>query len=252
MKRAKIWIGLTSAVLIGGQAVGTSAIAKAPDGAVQQTNRPSTAGLMMLAEGGEGGEAGGAAEGIIDDENLTPAVAKDLVGDLRSGGYVIYFRHFETGKDTPDYAEATMGDCGTQRQLNEKGAVQAIHVRNAFQKLEIPVSKVLSSPFCRAWQSADLAFGGHQVVEGLKLPPVKKFGPKEEQEMRAALYPLLTEKPKEGSNTIIVAHDDNLPTVGAPYPESQGEALIFKPDGKGGFELKFQVKPDVWDALLRP
>lgn len=187
---------------------------------------------------------------ILDAAHFDPAMARRLVDGLREGGYVIYFRHFETGQDTPDYVEATLGQCATQRQLNATGARQAIEVRTAFQSLHFPVAKVLSSPFCRAWQSADLAFGGHEVVDGLKLPKAKskEFSEAEKAAMAGTLYPLLAAKPPPHTNTVIVAHDDNLPTVGAPYPENQGEALVFKPDGSG-FRLIMQIKPDAWPKL---
>jgi phosphohistidine phosphatase SixA len=245
MKTAKVWIGLgLGACVLAGQSMSLQAETK-----IKTSNFTQIAAAGDAGESGESGEVPAGVQ-ILASENMTPALAKELVTSLRSGGYVIYFRHFETGKDTPDFTNATMGDCGSQRQLNEDGAKEAVRVRNAFQKLELPVSKVLSSPFCRAWQSADLAFGGHEVVEGLKLPAAKEFGPVEKKAMRDTLFPLLAATPKEHTNTVIVAHDDNLPTVGAPYPESQGEALIFKPSGHGNFSLKFQVKPDVWDALL--
>ena len=187
---------------------------------------------------------------MLDAKDLDTRLAARLVSLLREGGYVIYFRHFETGEDTPDYINATLGQCATQRQLNANGVAQAVVVRDVFQKLKIPVAKVLASPFCRAWQSADIAFGGHQIVENLKLPKSKSkdFNDAEKSQMRRALRPLLNAKPKPGTNTIIVAHDDNPPTVGAPYPESQGEALVFRPTGDA-FALLMSVKPDVWPLL---
>jgi hypothetical protein len=241
--RVKVWTGIGACAFAGGLAVATDA---APPSA------PPTDGRFVIAAG-EGGEKGAVKSGAMLESGATfnPIMAKNLLTFLRSGDHVLYFRHFDTGEDTPDYISASMGQCATQRQLNAKGAMQAIAVRDAFQTLKIPVSKVLSSPFCRAWQSADLAFGGHKVVDGLKLPksPTKEFSQALEAQMAKTLAPLLAELPKSGTNTIIFAHDDNLPAVGAPYPETQGEALLFRPNGKGGFALVMQIKPDVWPLL---
>jgi hypothetical protein len=108
---------------------------------------------------------------------------------------------------------------------------------------------VLASPFCRAWQSADLTFGRHTRVEGLKLPPSKDYTEADKQAMRETLLPLLGKVPTAGSNTIIVAHDDNLPAAGGPEIKTQGEAVVIKPDGKGGFAVVALIAPGRWSGV---
>lgn len=270
MKTRKIWIGIGAAISAqatvhagepadGQRTAGQMRLAKhqltgaqsAPAALLPVVTDGAKAGAGSGGEGGEGGEAGARQGPMLEAANLNKVLAGRLVSLLREGGYVIYFRHFETGEDTPDYINATLGQCATQRQLNANGVAQAVVVRDVFQKLRFPIAKVYASPFCRAWQSADIAFGGHQIVENLKLPKAKSkdFSDAEKAQMRRALRPLLSAKPKSGTNTIIVAHDDNLPTVGAPYPESQGEALVFRPTGDT-FALMMSVKPDVWPLLV--
>jgi hypothetical protein len=183
----------------------------------------------------------------IARDRLSPAKAIEA---LKGGGYIIYFRHFETGADTPDQHLATLQDCATQRQLNEQGARQAVRVRNAFQSMKLPVGQVLASPFCRAWQSADLAFGRHVKVDGLKLPPSKDYTDADKAAMREALQPLLGKAPAPGTNTIIMAHDDNMPAVGGPEIRTQGEAVIVRPDGKGGYAMVALVKPARWAGTV--
>lgn len=178
-----------------------------------------------------------------------PLRGKALVEALRQGGYTIYFRHYETGADYADQHTATLGQCGTQRQLNAKGAQQAIAVRDAFTALKIPVDEVLSSPFCRAWQAADLSFGRHTTVEGLKLPPSKDYTAGDKATMRDVLVPLLAKAPASGSNRVIMGHDDNMPAAGGPEIKTQGEAVIVKADGKGGFSVVAQLKPGGWRKL---
>ncbi len=182
-----------------------------------------------------------------------PQITSDrlLAKALQQGGYVIYFRHFQTSADYNDQHTLTLGQCATQRQLVAKGAAQAIEVREAFVKAKIPVGAVLSSPFCRAWQSADLAFGRHIVVDGLKLPPSKIYTDADKQTMKTALLPLVSTPPEQGKNTIIVSHDDNIPTIGAPDVKSQGNAVIFKPLGNGKFEVVAELKVARWAKLAR-
>jgi hypothetical protein len=174
---------------------------------------------------------------------LAPLKAIDA---LKQGGHIVYFRHFETGADTPDQHLVKLDDCATQRQLNEQGVRQAVRVRNAFQAMKIPVGEVLASPFCRAWQSADIGFGRHVKVDGLKLPPSKDYTEADKRAMRDTLLPLLGKPPAPGTNTIIMAHDDNMPAVGGPEIKTQGEAIIIKPDGKGGFTVVAAIKPGRW------
>jgi hypothetical protein len=185
---------------------------------------------------------------VAATERLSTAQAIDA---LSKGGLIVYFRHFETGADYADQHVATLGACGTQRQLNEKGAAQAIRVRDAFTARKIPVADVLASPFCRAWQSADLAFGRHQVVDGLKLPPSKTYTAADREAMRAALLPLLAKAPPTGSNLVIMGHDDNMPAVGGPELKSQGDAVVLRPDGKGGFAVVAEIGVDEWRKLGR-
>lgn len=188
-----------------------------------------------------------AAGSLLAAERSNP---RQAIEALKAGGYIVYFRHFETGADFPDQHTTTLGQCATQRQLNEKGAHQAIQVRHAFVKLGIPVGDVLASPFCRAWQSADLAFGRHVVVDGLKLPPSKDYTEADKKTMREALLPLLSKSPAAGTNTVIMAHDDNLPAAGGPEIKTQGEAVIVKPDGQGGFAVVAALKPSQWRGLI--
>jgi phosphohistidine phosphatase SixA len=176
---------------------------------------------------------------------------RKLVTALKSGGHIIYFRHFETGADTPDQHLAKYEDCTTQRQLNEKGARDAVRVRDAFVKLGLPVGDVLASPFCRSWQAADLSFGKHRKVDGLKLPPSKDYTDADKAAMRATLLPLLAAAPPVGRNLVIMGHDDNMPASGGPEIKTQGEAVIAKPDGKGGFSVVAQVQPWFWRAAAQ-
>jgi hypothetical protein len=170
---------------------------------------------------------------------VSPFAAEQLAGRklveaLKAGGYVIYFRHFETGADTPDQHLAKYDDCATQRQLNETGVRDAVRVRDAFVKLGVPVGEVLASPFCRSWQSADLSFGRHRTVDGLKLPPSKDYTDADKATMKAVLVPLLAATPQAGRNLVIM-----------------GEAVITKPDGKGGFTVVAQVQPWFWRAAAQ-
>ena len=77
------------------------------------------------------------------------ALARDLAGDLRHGGYVIYMRHAET--DTK--AEPAVGeikDCLWQRNLTPAGKAQAVAAGKALKDRGVRYGQVASSAFCHS------------------------------------------------------------------------------------------------------
>ncbi|MGL5083548.1 MAG: histidine phosphatase family protein [Microcoleaceae cyanobacterium] len=252
--KAKVWIGIGAYILSGASVITATAEISSAEAQMDQTdsalNSPavpsssSTQFVQMLAQGGEGGEGG------------TPAFQDKLSGSqlvdaLRQGGYVIYFRHAQTEKDYADQIDAKMGDCSTQRMLSEMGWQQAKNIGQAFQALKIPVGQVYSSEYCRAWQTADLAFGRHQKDPRLNFERAEEYTEAQVAKMRSALTPMLVAAPASGMNTVIVGHDDVFESATGIYPEPQGVAYIVKPDGKGGFELIANLLSDEWGKLSR-
>jgi hypothetical protein len=183
--------------------------------------------LAQDSEGGEGGEGGAElSPGEQANADFQDKVAgAELVSALQQGGYVIYFRHAQTEKDYADQVSATMGDCSTQRMLSEAGWQQAKMIGAAFQENSIPVGEVISSEYCRAWQTADLAFSKHEKNSAL------------------------TAVPESGTNTIIVGHDDVFESATGIYPDPQGIAYVLKPDGNGSFEITANMLPEEWSQL---
>jgi hypothetical protein len=67
-------------------------------------------------------------------------------------------------------------------------------------------------------------------------------------EAAAALRPLISAPVSGGTNAVVMTHGFNIKTVvGADVVE--GEAAIFKPDGKGSFTLVARVLPQDWAKL---
>ncbi|KST61884.1 hypothetical protein BC008_07415 [Mastigocoleus testarum BC008] len=174
---------------------------------------------------------------------------KELLNALKKGGYVIYIRHTQTEKDYADQVKAVMGNCSTQRVLSEVGWKQAKSIGEAFRKYDIPVNKVISSQYCRAWQTADLAFGRYEKNGDLNFPKAEDYTPEQVAQMKARLAPMLTAVPQQGKNTAIVGHDDLFEAATGIYPDPQGMAYIIKPDGKGSFELIANMLPKEWKNL---
>jgi ubiquinone/menaquinone biosynthesis C-methylase UbiE/broad specificity phosphatase PhoE len=170
-----------------------------------------------------------------------------LAQDLREGGFVIYFRHADTGAAIPDPPGIDLSRCETQRNLNDKGRAEAMEIGRQFKRLSIPVGAVRSSRFCRCWQTAELAFGRYQLDPLLTGVP---RGPEYEAARRAAsehLRRALGTVPPKGENTVLVSHGFNLIDLEGVYLSTQGEAAIYRPDGRG-YQLVARVRPDEWAA----
>lgn len=169
---------------------------------------------------------------------------------LKSGGHVIYIRHTSTEKDYADQISAVMGNCATQRSLSEKGWKEAETIGAAFQLLDIPVGAVYSSEYCRAWQTARIAFGSSQKLADLNFEPAEEYSDVQVAKMAGRIKPMLATHPAAGTNTIIVGHDDPFEAATGIYPKPQGVAYILKPRGSETFEIVGHVRPGDWkDAI---
>ena len=181
------------------------------------------------------------------------AIAR-VVEDLRQGGFVIFFRHGETGRSGADRPQAVMGDCTTQRNLDDVGQAQVHRLGEDFRALGIPAGKVLSSEFCRCWQHAEAMFGkgGYRITEKLTVarsyPAVTEADRKLNNDNLGAM---LAEKPAGVTNTVLISHGNNLLMLTGYHPDIQGEAVIFRPDGTGGYARIASLMPRDWTRARR-
>ncbi len=181
------------------------------------------------------------------NDNLT---AKQIVPKISAGGYVIYFRHAATEKDYADQVSADPNNCSTQRTLSETGWRQAELIRNSFAKLGIPVGAVVSSQYCRAWQTAKLAFGTYRKDPALNFEPSEEYTADQVEKMKRQVVPMLSSPPAKGTNTVIVGHDDPFEAATGIYPEPQGVAYIVQPKPDGGFAILGSIAPSQWRDIV--
>ena len=187
-----------------------------------------------------------AQSGVPEQEHALSG--KSLAAALERGGYVIYFRHADTG---PAYLEqdVDLKRCETQRNLNDNGREEAKLIGAQFRKLKISVGGVLASEFCRCMETADLAFGRHKIEPLLTgVSRSAEAAPRRERAI-AALKKMLAAMPAPGTNTVLVSHGFNLWDAEGFHLGTQGEAAIYKPDGKGGYALVARLLPREWVEL---
>ena len=98
------------------------------------------------------------AAALLWQSALTQAGGRDAEAALRSGGVVLAMRH-ALAPGTYDPPEFKLGECGTQRNLNDEGRAQARDIGAWFEARALKPARVRSSPWCRCVDTATLAFG---------------------------------------------------------------------------------------------
>lgn len=192
---------------------------------------------------------GGPAAAIAEDPSSGKEPrGRDVINDLRPGGYVIYFRHSTSNPDQFDVDIMKPGRCETQRNLSTGGRRMARDIGLAFQTLRIPVGRVVTSPYCRAVDTAELAFGHHETSNALYFA----IGMDKEQRNNqgAELRQMLSTPPPPGSNTVIVSHGANLKEATGIWPRREGDAHVFRPRPGGGFDYVGEVAVEEWSRLV--
>lgn len=169
-----------------------------------------------------------------------------VLSELRKGGLVIYLRHAATDTTQNDVG-TDLADCATQRNLSEAGREQSREIGKAFRRLDIPVGTVLSSPFCRTRETAELAFGKITVDEDLYFA---MSAPREAvARFTESLRRMLSTRPTDGTNTVVVSHTANLREAAGIWPKPEGVAIVFRPLGDGRFEAIARIEPESWAEL---
>jgi phosphohistidine phosphatase SixA len=168
-----------------------------------------------------------------------------LIRGLKRGGHVIYFRHGNAKDGARPNAVAELpskfSSCkNPERPLTDAGVTDMRLVGKSFRELGIPIDQVLSSPSCRAIESAWLAFNRAEIEPSLD--------GSEREQIRVELQQLLIKMPRKGANAVLSAHSTNIKAL-TGLEIAEGEAVIFRPDGQGNFTLVARKTPQEWATL---
>jgi broad specificity phosphatase PhoE len=174
----------------------------------------------------------------------------DVVKALRAGGLVIAVRHGATFPDQADTDPFNFDNVAAQRNLNDKGKALAKAFGDALRQAAIPVGKVYTSKFNRAYETAVIA--GFKDIE--KTADLTEGGlvvsPNENNRRSEAFRKLLATAPAPGTNTILITHKPNIvDALGKDWFDvKEGEASIFRPEN-GSYRLVVRVQMDEWPRL---
>ncbi|NJM45462.1 MAG: hypothetical protein HC860_04245 [Alkalinema sp. RU_4_3] len=180
--------------------------------------------------------------------HTTPEVMQ-LVQMVQKGGYTLFFRHERTTmteiiRDRLPYDFTT---CDGQRMLSPAGIASSQEAGQAFRLLNIPIEQVLSSPICRSKDTAKQAFQDFKVTNQLMVQ--NQTLKRTKDNVAQDLIALVNQPHSPTQNTILIGHLGNVMALNV-IP-SEGEAIVLKPDGKGGVTVVGQLIAAHWGDVVR-
>lgn len=182
----------------------------------------------------------------------TPTDDATLARALRVGGHVILIRHGATFTNQADTDPLHLDNIAAQRQLNDKGKALAKSFGEALRAAGVPVGKVYSSKFNRAYETATLAgFTDIETTVDLTLGQLV-ISLDEEGRRAEALRAMLAVPPKPGTNTLLITHKPNIvEALGMDWWDvREGEASIFRPEN-GKYVLVARVQMADWARIAK-
>jgi broad specificity phosphatase PhoE len=180
----------------------------------------------------------------------TAAENGNIAQVLRAGGFVIVVRHGATFSDQADTDPLNFDNTAAQRNLNDKGKVLAKAFGGAIRQVGIPVGKVYTSKYNRAYETAVIA--GFKDIE--KTADLTEGGlvvsPNENNRRVEAFRKMLGTSPKPGTNTILITHKPNIVDgLGKDWFDvREGEASVFRPEN-GSYALIARIQMDAWPGI---
>ena len=186
-----------------------------------------------------------------------PAVAsaqapddKTLATALKAGGHVIVLRHGATFADQADTDPLNFDNVAAQRKLNDQGKTLAKGFGESLRQAGVPVGKVYTSKYNRAYETATLAgFTDIETTADLTEGGLV-VSPNENGRRAEALRKMLATPPKPGTNTVLITHKPNiLDALGKDWFDvAEGEASIFRPMN-GTYQLVARVQMNEWARI---
>jgi phosphohistidine phosphatase SixA len=175
---------------------------------------------------------------------------KDIAQALRAGGLVLVVRHGATFPDKADTDPLNFDNIAAQRNLNDKGKALAKAFGDAVRLAGIPIGKVYTSKYNRAYETAVIA--GFQNVE--KIVDLTEGGlivtPNENNRRSEAFRKMLTVAPTDHTNTVLVTHQPNIvAALGKDWFDvKEGETSVFRPTD-GSYKLVARIQMDEWQRI---
>jgi phosphohistidine phosphatase SixA len=175
---------------------------------------------------------------------------REIAQALRAGGLVLVVRHGATFSDQADTDPLNLDNIAAQRNLNDKGKALAKAFGDALHQAGVPIGKVYTSKFNRAYETAVLA--GFKDIE--KTIDLTEGGlvvsPNENNRRAEAFRKMLAVVPLDHTNTVLITHQPNIvAALGKDWFDvKEGETSIFRPVD-GGYKIVARVQMDEWPRI---
>lgn len=157
----------------------------------------------------------------------------DLWDVLKEGGKVVLIRHapVERGAENGDPLLRDPS-CKSERNLSTEGKRNAALVGARFEEHQVPVSKVLHSPFCRTADTARIAFGEATSADYLSLLEIL---PPEKASLHTDELSQVIDTYAGDGNLVLVTHEPNISAVAFELLRHL-DLLVIDPKGEAEFE----------------
>ncbi|MCW5636199.1 MAG: histidine phosphatase family protein [Rubrivivax sp.] len=164
--------------------------------------------------------------GLLGASLAWPAVADDaaLLRELRAGGALL-MRHTQTMPGVGDPPGWRLGECATQRNLDERGIAHAQRIGRWFEQQRLAVHTVRHSPWCRARDTAQLAFGRGEQWGAL----ANIFEDRSGADRQAAAVHAFVRAMRPGGLAVLVSHGVTIShIVGGGVGLATGESVLVR------------------------
>lgn len=171
----------------------------------------------------------------------SPVLADEALWSLlKKGGHLVLMRHAVTTPGVGDPPGFRLDDCSTQRNLTDYGRLDAKRVGAAFRARGIVIESVLSSPWCRCVETANLAFGTAEISTALS----NLFTHPENRERQVREMRELMDRPQRG-NRVFVSHGATISALTGVSLDT-AEMVVVTPQPRGGFVVngRLSVPPE--------
>jgi phosphohistidine phosphatase SixA len=182
------------------------------------------------------------------------ADSRELLALLKTGGYVIVFRHGATDDSQKDIYPFKFDDMKAQRQLSEKGRETARQIGAAFKALGIPIGDVYTSRLNRAVETGQILSGKEvRAVDALTDSGAGSASSMANPtganaKTGLAIRELVNAVPGPGTNNLLVTHKTNFADAFGKQAGDVGEAeaFVYKPTTAGAAVFVGRIKAAEW------
>ena len=195
---------------------------------------------------------------VVADEPF--GLADGLVRELRRGGYVLYLRHGTVLPGSTDKVGAGewWKDCQNTQRIGPEVQAQMRVVAEALLRQRIVVYEVLSSEFCRAFDTAGLLGVAapqrnaalNDITALNQIPPVAGSAVNSLAAYTAGIQQLLAKPIPPQTNRVLVGHA-LPPTIIHPDLATlqEGHTAIFKVGVDNRFHYITTLSPGQWQSI---